>query len=150
MDEVTWAALTAVLTALGAGWTWYAFRHRGAASGLRGAGLTLLPPAAWLTGTLHMFSEITGSVASWATDLVFSPKVWAGVVLAGLAVVLLVVSGILRDRALAAGGSAVRGETEPGAKRGQLPSSSKGGGSPLDDDDDLSEIEEILKRRGIS
>ena len=67
-----------MLTALGAAWTWYAFRNRGAASGLRGAGLTLLPPAAFLTGTLEMFTEIGGSVVDWATSLVLSPIVWAG------------------------------------------------------------------------
>ena len=98
MDDVTWAALTAVLTALGAAWTWYAFRNRGVASGLRGAGLTLLPPAAWLTGTLEMFTEIGGSVADWATHLVLSPVVWAGIVLTGLSVVLLGSSAALRER----------------------------------------------------
>ena len=74
---MTWAALTAVLTALGAAWTWYAFRHRGLASGLRGSGLTLLPPAAFLTGTLEMFTEIGGSVFDWATGVVLSPAVWS-------------------------------------------------------------------------
>ena len=98
MDDVTWAALTAVLTALGAAWTWYAFRNRGVASGLRGAGLTLIPPAAWLTGTLEMFTEIGGSVADWATHLVLSPIVWAGIVVAGLSVVLLGSSAMLRER----------------------------------------------------
>jgi hypothetical protein len=153
VDEVTWAALAAVLTALGAAWTWYAFRHRGVASGLRGAGLTLLPAAAWLTGTLEMFSEIGGSITDWATDLVFSPQVWAGVILSGLAVVLLVVSGILRDRALAAGGAGKPGKKQAAVgsdKRAGLPASSQGSTGPLADDDDLSEVEAILRRRGIS
>ena len=145
MDEVTWAALTATLTALGAAWTWYAFRHRGAASGLRGAGLTLLPPAAWLTGTLEMFTEIGGSVVDWASGLVLSPAVWAGTVLAGLSLLLLVVSGILRTRALArASGRGAR--AVDAARGGELPS-----GSPSPPaDDDLAEVEEILRRRGIS
>lgn len=148
MDEVTWGALTAVLTALGAAWTWYAFRRRGWASGLRGAGLTLLPPAAWLTGTLEMFTEIGGSVVDWGTDLAFSPKVWIGVVLAGLSVVLLVVSGILRDRALAAGEDHTRRPTRGRADPGELPASTPSR-SPLAEDD-LTEVEEILRRRGIN
>lgn len=149
MDEVTWAALTAVLTAGGAAWTWYAFRNRGAASGLRGAGLTLLPPAAWLTGTLEMFTEIGGSVADWATDLALSPKVWVGVVLAGLAVLLLVVSGVLRDRALAAGAPRNRRRAAPpAAEREGLPAAGASN-SPLAEDD-MSEVEAILRRRGIS
>lgn len=148
MDEVTWAALTAVLTAGGAAWTWYAFRNRGAASGLRGAGLTLVPPAAWLTGTLEMFTEIGGSVVDWATDLAFSPKVWVGVVLAGLAMLLLVVSGVLRDRALAAGTPRRRKAAAPAAEREGLPAAGPGNSPPADDD--MSEVEAILRRRGIS
>lgn len=148
MDDVTWAALTAVLTALGAAWTWYAFRNRGAASGLRGAGLTLLPPAAWLTGTLEMFTEIGGSVADWATHLVLSPIVWAGIVLAGISVLLLGSSAMLRGRDEgSAGGSsrATSGTAEPSALGGGTAPRSK----PVIDED-LDDIEAILKRRGIT
>lgn len=140
MDDVTWAALTAVLTALGAAWTWYAFRHRGVAAGLRGAGLTLLPPAAWLTGTLEMFTEIGGSVADWATHLVLSPIVWAGIVLAGLSVVLLGSSAMLRERGR-------------GGKPGDAPPALSGSSPPRNQpvvDDELDDIEAILKRRGIT
>jgi hypothetical protein len=146
VDEVTWAALTAVLTALGAAWTWYAFRRRGAASGLRGAGLTLLPPAAYLTGTLEMFTEIVGSVADWATSLVLSPLVWAGIVLTGLSVVLLGASAALRSRGRGRGPGALDRGEERAAPR--LPPS-RGRGEPAIDDD-LSDIEAILKRRGIT
>ncbi len=59
---------------------------------------TLLPLAALMTGTLEMFTEIGGSVADWATSLVFSPVVWLGIVLAGVSVVLFGVSGALRER----------------------------------------------------
>ena len=38
VDEVTWGALTLTLTLIGGLWTVYAFRRRGVASGLRGAG----------------------------------------------------------------------------------------------------------------
>lgn len=150
MDEVTWTALTAVLTALGAVWTVHAFRNRGTASGLRGAGLTLLPPAAWLTGTLEMFTEIGGSVFDWATGLVLSPAVWAGVVLAGLSVMLLGTSAAMRNRGH---GQPRRRRSEPPAApdprpSAQLPSAKKQGDPLLDDD--MADIEEILKRRGIS
>jgi hypothetical protein len=139
VDDVTWAALTAVLTALGAAWTWYAFRNRGAASGLRGAGLTLLPPAAWLTGTLEMFTEIGGSVADWATHLVLSPVVWAGIVLSGLSVVLLGSSAALRER-----GRGGKPQDPKALNSGRAPR-----GEPAVDDD-LDDIEAILKRRGIT
>jgi hypothetical protein len=152
VDEVTWTALTAVLTALGAAWTWYAFRNRGAASGLRGAGLTLLPPAALLTGTLEMFTEIGTSVVDWATSIVLSPVVWAGIICAGLSVVLLGTSATLRKRQQGAAPDPASGrtrETRAGRREGELPTASGKKGEPLLDDD-LSDVEEILKRRGIT
>ena len=148
MDDVTWAALTAVLTALGAVWTWYAFRNRGAASGLRGAGLTLLPPAAWLTGTLEMFTEIGGSVADWATHLVLSPIVWAGIVLAGLSVLLLGGSAMLRARNDEAADGSQR-PTSGTAERSALGGATAPRSKPVIDED-LDDIEAILKRRGIT
>jgi hypothetical protein len=148
VDEVTWGALTLTLTAIGAVWTWFAFRRRGVAAGLRGAAFTLLPPAAFLTGTLEMFTEIGGSVADWATHLVFSPVVWLGIVLAGVSTVLFVVSGAIRARQ--------GGDVELGDKRtvksersaGELKASGRKGEPVLDDD--MAEIEAILRKRGIT
>jgi hypothetical protein len=149
VDEVTWGALTLTLTAIGAVWTWFAFRRRGVASGLRGAAFTLLPPAAFLTGTLEMFSEIGGSVADWAAHLVFSPVVWLGIVLAVVSGVLFVVSGALRARQ---GGDAQpsRGVEAGGAARagGELKASGRTGDPVIDDD--MAEIEAILRKRGIT
>lgn len=145
MDEVTWTALAAVLTLLGLAWTVVGFRRRGAANGLRALGVTLLVPAAWLTGSLEMLTEVGSSVLDWATSLVLDPRVWAGTALAGLSVVLLVVSGILRDRQLGRGRAAVAGGSEPrrlGAGRAEQPRRSTG-------DPELDEIEELLRRRGV-
>ncbi|WP_439939667.1 hypothetical protein ACS3YM_08725 [Nocardia sp. N13] len=159
MEGTTWAALTAALTVAGAIWTWIAFRRRGAANGLRALGFTLLPAAAWLTGTLEMVVEIAGSVTDWATGLVFNIFTWTGIGLAGLAAVLFVVSGFIRDRQLgraragkAAGKAAGRTGTSAGVaspkKRGALPSSSGAAGrSPIDDE--MADIEALLKKRGI-
>ena len=150
VDEVTWTALAAVLTALGAAWTWYAFRTRGVASGLRGAGMTLLPPAAFLTGTLEMFTEIGSSVADWATSLVLSPVVWAGIILAGLSVVLLGTSAAMRRRGSGGAPEPPEGgrETRASRRRDALPPGEQKGEPILGDD--LADVEEILKRRGIT
>jgi hypothetical protein len=151
VDGTTWAALTAALTVAGAIWTWIAFRRRGAANGLRALGFTLLPAAAWLTGTLEMVVEIAGSVTDWATSLVFNVLTWTGVGLAGLAVVLFVVSGIIRDRQLARGqaGGSPGETTAPKARKSLPPTASSGsaGRSPIDDE--LADIEALLKKRGI-
>ncbi len=147
MDEVTWAALTVTLTAVAAVWTWFAFRRRGVAAGLRGTAFTLLPPAAFLTGTLEMFTEIGGSVADWATHLVLSPVVWLGLVLAGVSAVLFVLSGALRSRK---GSDAEPRRDLPAdaPAAGQLGASGRKGEPATDDD--LADIEAILRKRGIT
>lgn len=150
MDGTTWAALTAALTVAGGIWTWIAFRRRGAVNGLRALGFTLLPAAAWLTGTLEVVVEIAGSVTDWATGLVFDVVTWAGVGLAGLAVVLFVVSGFLRDRQLGraqAGGSAASRDRKAPDALPRASSSGAAGRSPVDDD--LADIEALLRKRGI-
>ena len=160
MEGTTWAALTAALTVAGAIWTWIAFRRRGAANGLRALGFTLLPAAAWLTGTLEMVVEIAGSVTDWATGLVFNIFTWTGIGLAGLAAVLFVVSGFIRDRQLgrarsgktAGKASGKAGGTTSGVasakQQGALPpSSGTAGRSPIDDE--MADIEALLKKRGI-
>jgi hypothetical protein len=151
VDDVTWGALALALTMLGGFYTWWTYHNRGATPALRALALTLLPAAAWLTGTLRMFTRIVDAVVDWATHLVFSPAVWLGVILGGLSAVLFVVSGILSKRGV--GGTArptppKETGSAPGAKA--LPKAQAKPASPLDDDGLDDEIAAILKRRGIS
>ncbi len=148
MDNITWGALTLTLTLLGGIWTWLAFRRKGAAAGLRAAAFTLLPAAAWLTHTLQMFTRIATAVADWATNLVFNPFVWAGVVLFGISGVLFVVSGFLRSRQLA--DAPKPGRKQRRSTRGSLPGPGAGRSKPVIDDDGMDEIEALLRKRGIS
>lgn len=145
IDDVTWAALTLVLTALGGAWTFYAWRNRGATAAVRGLALTMLPPAAYLTGTLKMFGRIVDAIVDWATAVVFSPSVWLGIVLAGVSVLLFGTARVMSSRG--------KGDAKPkDAPRSEptksLPASS-GRAEPAIDDE-LADIEAILKRRGIS
>ncbi|GCD88881.1 hypothetical protein [Nocardioides sp. LS1] len=153
MDDVTWGALTLTLTLLGGIWTWIAFRRRGIASGLRAAGFTLLPAAAWLTNTLEMFTKIGSAISFWALHLAFDPSVWIGVVLAGIAATLIVVSGAIRTRQLGGKPAADKhGGKKLRRKSGELPPPSQRGAPVLGDsgDDGMDEIEAILRKRGIS
>ncbi|MGD5408180.1 hypothetical protein QUS89_23080, partial [Xanthomonas citri pv. citri] len=109
LDSTTWAALALALTTLGAVLSWFAWRRRGPAAGLRGLAWTLLPAAAWLTGTLRLVVAVVEDVVDWATRLVLSPTVWAGVVVLGVAVALFVLSGVMRTRGIGVRGR-VRGE----------------------------------------
>jgi hypothetical protein len=140
-DFVTWGAFACVLSALGGVLSWLAWRRRGLAAALRGLGWSVLPIAAWLTGTLHLVANLAGDVASWAVGLVLSPVVWLGIVLAGLAVVLFGVSGAMRARGI---GTRER-------KREQLTPQRRAARAGQDTGlDGMDDIEAILKKHGIS
>ncbi len=101
-NEIAWLPLCAGLTGVGLVLSYLAYRRRGAGSGLRWAAWSLLPIAAYLTGSIEMFWKMGVAIGDFAKGFVFSPKVWAGIALAGLAVVLFVVSGPLRGAESAA------------------------------------------------
>jgi hypothetical protein len=150
MDEAAWGALAITLTLLGGLYTYVAYQRRGLAAALRGAGLTLLPVAAWLTGVLELLTEIGDAVGDWAVKLAFTPSLWAGVALAGFAVVLFVVSGFLAKRGV---GSKPKAPKAPRSERKALrPADAKPAAPVLDDpvDAEMAEIEAILRKRGIT
>jgi hypothetical protein len=142
VDDVAWGVLTLGLTLLGGIYTWFAYQRRGLVAGMRGAGLTLVPLAAYLTKTLQMFTRIADAVTDWATSLVFSPRVWLGVVVAGVAVLLIVVSGALGRRSKAAAAP------EDPKRVGGGKARPKGDAAIVDDD--MADIEAILRDRGIT
>ncbi len=151
MDDTTWGALALVLTLTGGGFTYWAFTHRGSAAGTRGAALTVLPVAAWLTGTLRMFTRILDAVVDWATSLVLSPLVWLGIGLAGLSVALWVVAGFLGSRTPDA--KRPRPSAPAGRRSEELPAARRPESGPVvrdEMDDEMDEIQAILRKRGIS
>ena len=152
IDDTTWAALALILTILGAAYTWVAWRRSGLAAGMRGVAWTLLPVAAWLTGSLELVAGILEDIISWAAKLVFSPVVWLGIVIAGVAAALWVLSGVMRARGIGVRekdpsvGSAGKKEVSAGKKpAGKRPAEKR----TDDDNEDLDDIEAILKRHGI-
>ena len=154
MDQGAYLALAAALTVLGAIWTWVAFRRRGLGAGVRAAGWTLLAPAAYLTGLLRAGGRIVDAVADWAARLVFSPTVWIGFGIAALAIVLIFVARLLptkekpsRAARKGAAGAAPAGSAGPASVA--APKTVKG---PVveDDDDDMADVNDILKKYGIS
>lgn len=144
-DSAAWGALAFALSTLLGVVTFFHWRSRGLAAGLRGAAWTILPVAAWLTGVLELTVEVADSVGDWALHLVFSPVVWLGIVLTGVSAVLFGASALVGGRR---GGDA-RGTGTPPAveaprKRG------RGTGAPAVADEDLADIEAILRKHGIS
>ena len=139
MDSAAWAALVGALTLVSALLTVRAFRRRGPAAGVRGAALTLLPPAAWLTGTLEMFTEIAGSITDWATGLVLNPFVWMGIALFGTSAALFLIAGRLRGRLPTAHDA-----------RGTRAVATRGRANAPAPDNDLADIEDLLRKHGIN
>ena len=124
IDASTWQALGITLSILGLVVSFLVWKRRGVAAGLRGVAWSLLPAAAGLTGTLKLLWQIGDSVASWAVRLVFSPVVWAGIVLAGVSVVLFGVSAAMRSRGVGSADRRVRGaagEAVVGGRRARGP-----------------------------
>ena len=155
-DTVSWYALGTSLTVVGLLVALLVWRRRGVGSGLKAAAWALLPLAAALTGLLRLLADLADALVRWATRLVFSPVVWLGVVLAGVAVLLWLtgtaISARTSRKAVGPGpaGTARRAPT-PRARSGSGGSGGSGGlggsgGSVVEDQDD---IEAILRKHGI-
>ncbi len=156
IDSSTWQAVGVTLSVVGLVLSALLWKRRGAAAGLRAVAWSLLPAALGLTGTLRLVWQVGDLVVTWATRLVFSPVVWAGLVLAGVSVVLFGVSAAMRARGV--GGSAEgagsrkavgpSGGTEPG-QPGLPAKRSSRKAEPAVQDDDMDDIEAILRKHGI-
>ncbi|MEO3814485.1 cellulose synthase [Sphaerisporangium sp. B11E5] len=161
-DQIAWFPLCVGLTAAGVVLSFLVMRRRGAGAGLRGLAWSLVPIAAYLTGALPAIWKMGTAVAGFVTGLVFSPMVWAGVGVAALSAVLFLVSGVLRRRGRAArparsGRAASTATAASGARSAPASATAPTKPNPIPSrsaapaaDDDLADIEAILKRRGIN
>ncbi|WP_030904616.1 hypothetical protein [Streptosporangium amethystogenes] len=177
-NQIAWLPLCAGVTGVGLVLSFLLMRRRGVVAGLRAAAWSLLPVAAFLTGALPTLWQIGTAIIGFLTGLVFNPVVWSGVAVTGLAVLLFLVSGFLRGRRLRAAASstspvssapsapavaaagpggrdgAATAATQPLPKRKVAPAPASGPAAARPAakpaaDDDFSDIEDILKRRGI-
>ena len=164
-DKIAWLPLCAGLTGLGLVLSYIVMRRRGPGAGLRWAAWSLLPLAAYLTGSIAMFWKMGVAIGDFAKGFVFSAEVWAGIAVAGLAVVLFIVSGPMRRRRVkpgqdkqavstktAAAGRELTPRTAPVATAAPAgtPAKARRGKAAADDDDDLGDVEDILRRHGIT
>lgn len=166
-DQIVSLPLCAGLTGLGLVLSYLVMRRRGLGSGLRGAAWSLLPLAAYLTGSVKMFWKIGVAIADFAKGFVFSTEVWSGIAVAGLAALLFVVSGPMRRRrgqrgqrgqeavgatAPRTAGREIAPRTGPVAttSSAQTPVKARKGKNAASDDDDLGDVEDILRRHGIT
>ena len=164
-SQIPWFFLCGGLTAVGLIGSWFALRRRGPRAAARWLAWALLPIALYLIGILQVLWRFGVAIGDFFSGVAFSPKVWSGVILVGISLVLFVVTGGLRGRskrkqaraepdsqapatralgaappAAASAGMASRPKTAP------VPAKRKGAA----DDEDFGEVAAILKRHGIS
>jgi hypothetical protein len=154
-SQIPWFLLCGGLTVLGLIGSWFTLRRRGARAAARVAAWSLLPIALYLIGIIQ-------PIWNFAYGLVFSPKVWSGLVLLGVAALVFAVTGGLRGSGRSAKKQADGTKEDKGAAPGQLtagapaaakrtqpapaPAKRKGAAAA---DDDFDEVADILKRHGI-
>ena len=145
-----------IVTIVGLILSFIAWRKKGLRSGLRGVAWSLLPIVMYLTGAIRLVGRLGSAIVAFAGSFVFSPKAWLGVILAAVALLCFLISGGIpllggtrrrnkarrqRSRDSKGYGGADAAPAAPSARQQpQVPAAS---------DDDLSDVQEILRRRGI-
>jgi hypothetical protein len=146
------------LTAAGLVAAWGRWRRKSPRAGVRMLAWAVLPMAFYLTGLADLAERIGSAFTKFGASFVFSPKTWLGVIIAGVALLLLLVSGGLpkvpgrkRSKAVKQDGSAP--EAAQGKSSGPQALTTGTGKTRKQaaaDDDDMADVEAILRRRGIS
>jgi hypothetical protein len=157
-------AICVAISAAGLIASWLVWRKKGATSGMRGVAWSLIPLVAYLTNSVLLIGRIASAIARFAGAFVFSPKSWAGVIVLAVVVLLFVVSGGLpllkwrkgreRRKAAGRGGRADEavgqgGRTGSGSQPAVTARRKAAEPHAADPDDDMSEVEAILRQRGI-
>ena len=134
-SSVFWLSLCTSLTVLGLVLTVLVGRRRSVRAMLHGAAWSLIPIAAYMTGSTLMFWRIGEAIGSFATSFAFSTLRWAGIGVAALVVVLFLAGGGRQRRKAARAGRATRAaqrageetpEVVPPAAAGAVTSGAKG------------------------
>jgi len=121
-------------------------RRRNKGRVLQGIGLALAPLALYLSGLLRLLWDGVVALVAWASRVVLSPPVWIGLSLLALCLVLWVVGGFVARRYPPKPRAAV---ARSGTSQSKRPPVAPSRGAAPAQDDDMAEIEALLKSRGI-
>lgn len=125
---------------------------------LRGVAVSVFFVGAWLTGVMELLADAARGLVDWARGQDLDTMMWAGIICAGLGVLLYVIasfmSGVSRAegkrRREAAMQKRLGVTTGASATTPAVPSGSTPGSEPAPSDLDEDEITTILERRGIT
>jgi hypothetical protein len=148
-----------IVTIVGLILSFVAWRKKGLRSGLRGVAWSLLPLAMYLTNAVGLVGRIGSAIVQFAGAFVFSPKAWLGVIFVGVSVLCFLISGGIpllggtrrrnKERRKRARGARGEHDAADQAPPSVAPARQQAQVAPSATDDDLSDVQEILRRRGI-
>jgi hypothetical protein len=136
------------LTLLGVIATGVAWRRGNKGRVIQGIGIALAPIALYFSGLLRLLWDAVVAFGTWASKIILSPAVWFGLSLFGLCVVLWVVGGLIARRSTGTKSKEVSTESTANAlpaKKGAP--KTRQSQPPIDEE--MAEIEALLKSRGI-
>ena len=162
-SQIPWLLLCGGLTAVGLIGSWFTWRRRGPRAAARVLAWALLPIALYLVGILQVLWRFGVAIGDFFSGLVFSPKVYVGLIIAGISVLLFFVTGGLRRRSMKKPEAEKKQDTDsgPGQLMPSTPNTSTARTQPVAApakrkknapaaDEDFGEVADILKRHGIS
>jgi hypothetical protein len=144
-----------IVTIVGLILSFIAWRKKGLRSGIRGVAWSLLPISMYLTHAIGLVGRIGSAIVQFGASFVFSPEAWLGVVLVCVSALLFLISGGIP--LFQSGRKRDERERDGRSRSGRHRDDTKAGASgsparrPSDgtDGDDLDDVQEILRRRGI-
>lgn len=161
LNDNVGVGLGAALTAVGIVISYFVWRKKGAAYGLRGVAWSLLPLIAGLLLLMDVVLQFVLGVLGILLTMAFKLQSWVGLALAVVMVVLYVVSGFMKSKGIGVKPGArpqdkaqARVEGEGASAAGAAPGAAGQVKAPKQDrapaaDDDFGDIEALLRKRGI-
>jgi hypothetical protein len=151
VNDIATGPICLTVTIVGLILSFLAWRKKGLRSGMRGVAWSLLPLAMYLTNAVRLVGRIGSAIVQFGGAFVFSPKAWLGVVFVSISALLFLISGGIplfggtRKRSKDRRQRARASQDEPPAA---IPPAQRQASGPPPGDD-MGDVEEILRRRGI-
>jgi hypothetical protein len=151
VNDIATGPICLTVTIVGLVLSFIAWRKKGLRSGMRGVAWSLLPLAMYLTNAVRLVGRIGSAIVQFAGAFVFSPKAWLGVIFVFVSALLFLISGgipLLSGTRRRSKGRRQRARASH-EEAAAIPPAQRQAPTPPQGSDDLGDVEEILRRRGI-